>query len=78
MTSAFILAHTKLEPHCSALQLSCTHCCSALHSLLLSLCYTTAAPTTENIFDSIVETCVLSHCIPTVALLPLLRYWVVT
>jgi hypothetical protein len=37
----------------------------------------TTAPTTENIFDSIVDTYVLSHYIATVATLPLLLYWVI-
>jgi hypothetical protein len=34
----------------------------------------TTAPTAENIFPSIVDTCVLSHCIATVAALQLLLY----
>jgi hypothetical protein len=67
MTSVFTLAHTKLELHSLLF-------CTALFSLLLSLCYITAVPTTGNIFDSIVDTCVLSHCIATVATFPLLRY----
>jgi hypothetical protein len=72
-----MLAHTKLELNCSALLCYCSVTvlysllfCTALFSLLLSLCYITAAPTTENIFDSIVDTCILSHCIATVATLP--------
>jgi hypothetical protein len=49
-----------------------------LHFCTVVTRYITASTITENTFDSIVRTCVLSHCIATVATLPSLCYWVVT
>jgi hypothetical protein len=69
LKTVFMLARTKLF---------CSHYCSALHFCTVVTRYITTSPTTENIFTSIVGTCILSHCIATVATLPLLRYWAVT
>jgi hypothetical protein len=72
LKTVFMLAHTKLADF-SAVTLLSLLFCNWLHTRDI-----TTAPTTENIFPSIVDTCVLSHCIATVATLPLLLYWVVT
>jgi hypothetical protein len=45
---------------------------------VVTLLYNRCTDHTENIFDYIVDTCVLSHCIATVATLPLLLYWAVS
>jgi hypothetical protein len=78
-TSSFILARTKLADFSAVatavtLLLLCCHYCLELASYSW---YNHRTDHTENIFAAIVDTCVLSHCIATVATLPLLLHWVV-